>query len=244
MLLLVFFILVVIAGCGSSGGDNHDGSDVDNVSPPRYYAAVAWNLNNCDCSYTAAVSWNASTPEDALRAAVNGCLENRGSQEACNRDSVTSLNCVEDSLRNKQTRRDSCISVSRRLNTDATLAGRIGNYQLTLVEQATGKGRFGRGTLILRTRPEGFEMWGVASTPFYGFTDFEIKAIGAYRAGSLVNEDPHAPGVLVLKGIYSGERSILLRFGPVANQRDLERYDGAYAVLDAHENSADSFAGS
>ncbi len=150
---------------------------------------------------------------------------------------------VEDSLRNTQTRKDSCIPVSGRLNADATLTGRIGHYQLTLVEPANGKGRFVRGTLILRTQPEGFETWGVASTPLYGFTDVDIKAVGAYRAGSLDSEDPQAPGVLVLEGIFSGERSILLRFGSVANQRDLKRYDGAYAVLDVLEISADSFAG-
>ena len=164
MLLLLFFILVAIAGCGSSGGDSNDGSDEDNVITSSVLCRSCMNLNNRDCSYTAAISWNASTLEDALRAAVNECLENRGSQEERNRDSGTCLSCVEDSLRNKQTRKDSCIPVSRRLNTDATLAGRIGNYQLTLVEQGTGKGWFERVTLILRTRPEGFETWGVAST--------------------------------------------------------------------------------
>ena len=90
---------------------------------------------------------------------------------------------------------------------------------------------------MLRKQPEGLESLGSASAPLYGFTDVDIKAVGAYRVGSLASEDPQAPGVLVLEGNYAGERSILLRLGSIANQRDLRRYDGAYTVLEVQVKS-------
>ena len=143
-----------------------------------------------------------------------------------------------------QTGKDSCMATSRSLSADESLAGRRGNYQLTLVEVVNGKdSRSVRGTLTLRKQPQGLESLGSASTPLYGFTDVDIKVVGAYRVGSLVSEDPQAPGVLVLEGNYSGERSILLRLGSIANRRDLKRYDGAYAVLEVGEITTNGFAG-
>ena len=137
------------------------------------------------------------------------------------------------------------MATSGRLSADETLAGRSGNYQLTLVEVVNGNdSRSVRGKLTLRKQPQGLESPGSASTPLYGFTDVDIKAVGAYRVGSLASQDPQAPGVLVLEGNYTGERSILLRLGSTANQRDLIRYDGAYTVLEVHEISAEGFAGS
>ena len=140
--------------------------------------------------------------------------------------------------------KDSCMATSGRLSADETLAGRSGDYQLTLVELVNGNdSRSVRGTLTLRKQPQGLESLGSASTPLYGFTDVDIKAVGAYRVGSLVSKDPQAPGVLVLEGNYAGEKSILLRLGSIANQRDLRRYDGAYAVLEVGEITTNGFAG-
>ena len=140
--------------------------------------------------------------------------------------------------------KDSCMATSGRLSADETLVGRSGNYQLTLVEVVNGNdSRSVRGKLTLRKQPQGLESPGSASTPLYGFTDVDIKAVGAYRVGSLASQDPQAPGALVLEGNYAGERSILLRLGSIANQRDLRRYDGAYAVLEVGEISTNGFAG-
>ena len=129
---------------------------------------------------------------------------------------------------------------------DATLwQDRSGSYRLTLVKPSFGAdGRSAQGTLTLLDAPKGLDSLGSASTPLYGFTDVDIKAVGAHRVGSLLSDDPQAPGVLVLEGNYTGERSILLRLGSTANQRDLIRYDGAYTVLEVHEISAAGFAGS
>ena len=152
---------------------------------------------------------------------------------------------VGDDSKTELTRKDSCAPVSGRLSLDATLAGRTGTFQLTLIEHAYGNdGRSAQGTLTLRNTPERLDSLGSASTPLYGFTDVDIKVVGAYRVGSLASEDPQAPGVLVLEGNYTGERSILLRLGSTANQRDLKRYDGAYTVLEVHEISAGGFTGS
>ena len=141
--------------------------------------------------------------------------------------------------------KDVCMPVSGSLSMDATLADRSGSYRLTLVKPSFGAdGRSAQGTLTLLDAPEGLDSLGSASTPLYGFTDVDIKAVGAHRVGSLLSEDPQAPGVLVLEGNYTGERSILLRLGSTVNQRDLIRYDGAYTVLEVHEISAEGFAGS
>ena len=152
---------------------------------------------------------------------------------------------VGDDSKSGIERKDSCAPVSGSLSMDATLADRSGNYRLTLVKPSFGAdGRSAQGTLTLRKSPEGLDSLGSASTPLYGFTDVDIKVIGAHRVGSLLSEDPQAPGVLVLEGNYTGERSILLRLGSTANQRDLKRYDGAYTVLEVHKISVSGFAGS
>ena len=141
--------------------------------------------------------------------------------------------------------KDACMPVSGSLSMDATLADRSGSYRLTLVKPSFGAdGRSAQGTLTLLEAPEGLDSLGSASTPLYGFTDVDIKAVGAHRVGSLLSDDPQAPGVLVLEGNYTGERSILLRFGSTVNQRDIIRYDGAYTVLEVQEISAEGFAGS
>ena len=151
---------------------------------------------------------------------------------------------AEGGLEMAQTGKDSCMATSGRLSADETLAGQTGIYQLTLVEVVNGNdSRSVRGTLRLRKQPQGLESLGSASTPLYGFTDVDIKAVGAYRVGSLASEDPQAPGVLVLEGNYAGEKSILLRLGSIANQRDLRRYDGTYAVLEVGEITTNGFAG-
>ena len=158
---------------------------------------------------------------------------------------TSEITTAKGDLKTVQTRKDSCIATSRQLSVDATLAGKTGSYQLTLVEVAHGRdSRSVRGMLTLWKQVEGLETWSNASTPLYGFTDVDVKSVGAYRVGSLISEDPAAPGVLVIEGNYSGELNIILRLGSIANQRDLKRYDGAYTVLEVHKINADGFAGS
>ena len=73
---------------------------------------------------------------------------------------------AQDGPEMAQIRKDSCIAISRRLSADETLAGRSGNYQLTLVEVVNGNdSRSVRGTLTLRKQPEDSNRWAARQRP-------------------------------------------------------------------------------
>ena len=138
-----------------------------------------------------------------------------------------------------------CKPASRRLNARATLAGREGTYILTLIQVVDGAdARRAQGVLNLRRQPPGFEMLKTASTPLYGFTDVDLRAVGAHRVGDPASTDPEAPGVLVLESLHDGKRRILLRLGADANRRDSMLFDGAFTVLEVHAIYRGGFAGS
>ena len=137
-----------------------------------------------------------------------------------------------------------CMPTSSHLHPKVTLSDRAGQYQLTLVEVVNGTdARSAQGTLTLRQQPSGLESLGSAATPLYGFTNVNLRAVGAYEVGDPDSEDPQAPGVLVLESDRDGTRRILLRLGADANRRDDMLFDGAYTVLEVREIAADGFAG-
>ena len=137
-----------------------------------------------------------------------------------------------------------CMPTSDSLHPKVTLSDRTGQYQLTLVEVVNGTdARSAQGTLTLRSQPSGLDSLGSAATPLYGFTNVNLRAVGAYEVGDPDSEDPQAPGVLVLESSRTGARRILLRLGADANRRDDMLFDGAYTVLEVHEIAADGFAG-
>ena len=137
-----------------------------------------------------------------------------------------------------------CEPTSSRLSPGATLAGKTGSYRLTLVEVVDSvDARSAAGALTLRRQPPGLDSLGTASTPLYGFTDLDLRAVGAHRVGDPAGTDPQAPGVLVLESGRGGKRRILLRLGADANRRDAALFDGAWTVLEVREIAADSFAG-
>ncbi len=137
-----------------------------------------------------------------------------------------------------------CMPTSDSLHPKVTLSDRTGQYQLTLVEVVNGTdARSAQGTLTLRSQPSGLDSLGSAETPLYGFTNVNLRAVGAYEVGDPDSEDPQAPGVLVLESSRTGARRILLRLGADANRRDDMLFDGAYTVLEVHEIAADGFAG-
>ena len=137
-----------------------------------------------------------------------------------------------------------CEPISERLQAGATLAGMAGPYRLTLVEVVDGTdARSAQGTLTLHQQPPGLDSLGPASTPLYGFTDVNLRTVGAHRVGDPASENPQAPGVLVLESDRGGKRRILLRLGADANRRDTALFDGAYTVLEVHKIDADGFAG-
>ena len=139
---------------------------------------------------------------------------------------------------------DHCAPVSGRLAAGATLAGRIGAYGLTLVEVRNGvHARRAQGVLTLRRQPPEHFMLGTVSTPLYGFTDIDLRAVGAHRVGDPASKNPNAPGALVLESDHDGKRRILLRLGAEANRRDRSLFDGAYTVLEVLKIDAGGFAG-
>ena len=105
-----------------------------------------------------------------------------------------------------------CMPTSNNLHAKATLSGRAGQYQLTLVEVVNGtEARSAQSTLTLRQQLSGLDSLGSAATPLYGFTDVNLRAVGAYEVGDPDSEDPQAPGVLVLESSQTGARRILRR---------------------------------
>ena len=137
-----------------------------------------------------------------------------------------------------------CEPTSGRLAARATLAGRIGAYGLALVEVLNGvHARRAHGVLTLLRQPPGLDRLKTASTPLYGFTDVDLRALGAHRVGDPDSTDPEAPGVLVLESLHDGKRRILLRLGADANRRDEMLFDGAFTVLEVHKISGDGFTG-
>ena len=103
--------------------------------------------------------------------------------------------------------------------------------------------RSATGALTLRRQPPGLDSLGTAATPLFGFTDFDLRRVGAHRVGDPAGEDPKAPGVLVLESGPGGDRRILLRLGSDANRRDSALFDGAWTVLEVREIAPDGFAG-
>ena len=138
-----------------------------------------------------------------------------------------------------------CDTTAAHMNDRATLAGREGTYILSLIQVVDGAdARRAQGVLNLRRQPPGFEMLKTASTPLYGFTDVDLRAVGAHRVGDPASTDPEAPGVLVLESLHDGKRRILLRLGADANRRDEMLFDGAFTVLEVHAIYRGGFAGS
>ena len=133
---------------------------------------------------------------------------------------------------------------SSHLHPKVTLSDRAGQYRLTLVEVVNGTdARSAQGTLTLRQQPSGLDSLGNSATPLYGFTDINLRAVGAYEVGDPASEDPQAPGVLMLESSQTDARRILLRLGADANRRDDMLFDGAYTVLEVREIAANGFAG-
>ena len=145
-----------------------------------------------------------------------------------------------------------CLAPEGPLATDASLAGREGDYRLTMVEEVDGApARTAEGSLVLRTQVEALRQFegtagglipGVTS-PLYGTTDLNVENGGAVRVGDLSSQDPAAPGVLVIESETGASPSLLLRFGSTANRRDLVRFDGGYTVLTVVEIGDGWFAG-
>lgn len=145
-----------------------------------------------------------------------------------------------------------CVRPEGLLSADASLEGRAGEYNLTMVEEVDGTAtRTAEGSLVLLNQVEALRQFagsaggsipGVTS-PLFGSTDVNVEGVGALRVGSLSSEDPASPGVLVIESKTGTSPSILLRFGSDANRRTLVRFDGGYTVLTVVEIAAESFSG-
>jgi len=145
-----------------------------------------------------------------------------------------------------------CLRRDGPLPADASLEGRAGEYQLTMVEEVEGDpARTARGSLVLFTQVDSLRQFAGSAggtiprvtSPLFGTTDLSLDGVGAVRVGDLSSEDPASPGVLVIESETGASPSILLRFGSTANRRDLVRFDGGYTVLMVGEITAESFGG-
>ena len=123
-----------------------------------------------------------------------------------------------------------CAAPTGTLAADATAAGLVGPFDLTIV--ATDGAQAGK-------RASGSLSLIVADTLHYGSTDVNLDAVGALKLGDPAAAAPAAPGVKVLAS--PGE--ILLRLGSDANQAGVLRFDGGYTVLRVRELGDGAFRG-
>lgn len=138
-----------------------------------------------------------------------------------------------------------CGPVGAELAAGATLAGMEGDYTVVLVaEEGVDLAVWTGGVLSLRTMPDELSDLGGATVPMYGWTDLVLDPVGAFEAGELGSTSAEAPGVLVLETARGSSARVLLRLGADANRRDVQRFDGAFTVLEVHRIDADAFAGS
>ena len=149
-----------------------------------------------------------------------------------------------------------CRASSGSLPRTASAASLAGEYRLHLTATSgAGAGRTAEGSL--RLRPVGdsaareIVVLGVRDTTSHaalsGTTDLDPAAVGAARTGSLVSEDPDAPGVLAIERRpprADAGTEIMLRLGADANRRGVVRYDGGYFALNVRAIEPDRFTGS
>lgn len=125
------------------------------------------------------------------------------------------------------------------LGPGATLQEMSGSYTLTMV------GADGRtsGSLMLREQPAELRTMMDADTPLGGSVEIDLAAVDAQTVRMLDSTDPAAPGALVLESDGSEGRTILVRLGSEANRRDVQAFDGAYAVLSVRAIEEGGFSG-
>lgn len=133
-----------------------------------------------------------------------------------------------------------CAPTAATLDAGATLGGMSGSYTLTMVG-ATARTT---GSLTLSEQPADMRRMQDATTPLGGMVEIDLAAVGAQTVRMLDSMDPAAPGALVLESDGSEGRTVLVRFGSEANQRDVRAFDGAYTVLSVMAIEEGGFAGS
>lgn len=148
-----------------------------------------------------------------------------------------------------------CRPTTGSLPRTASSAELAGDYRLRVIATSgAGTGRSVDGALRLRRLEEATRrevvVLGVRDTtsrfPLSGTTDLDPATLGAVRTGSLVAEDPEAPGVLVIErrpARPDAATEIMLRLGAEANRRGVIRYDGGYFALNVRSITPEGFAG-
>jgi len=150
-----------------------------------------------------------------------------------------------------------CRPTTGNLPRTASSAELAGDYRLrvTATSGGAGAGRWVDGALRLRplddATPREVVVLGVRDTTsrflLSGTADLDPATLGAVRTGSLVAEDPEAPGVLVIEhrpARPDAGTEIMLRLGADANRRGVLRYDGGYFALNVRSITPEGFAGS
>lgn len=141
-----------------------------------------------------------------------------------------------------------CVAEKGELGAGATLEEAAGSYRLTLVAAAADAGQVSvSGWLHLEpNQPALREFAEGVSTPLYGWTDIELRPVGAVEVGDAGSRDPLRPGVLVLERRPDPALAprITLRLGSLANLRtERGAFDGGYLALHVEQLEQDSFRG-
>ena len=135
-----------------------------------------------------------------------------------------------------------CTVMEDNITAGTSMSNLAGEYQLTLVAtEGAQQSHSVSGELALVEHndedryirsPDGSPEPGVV-VPLYGTTTVSLDRVGAVKLGDLESTDPMKPGVAVME--HRAEQSslpdIVLRFGSLANQRDITRFDGGFTAL-------------
>ena len=142
------------------------------------------------------------------------------------------------------------------LGANAQAESLAGSYRVTLVgTSADYSDRQIQGMLELHPQDSAFQSIALpggvpvsgAHMPLYGALDAAIEDVGGMRLGRADLLDPAQPGVAVLEqvtqNVTGSVRSITMRVGSDANNRDLVRFDGGFMALYVQDVTPEGFGG-
>ena len=152
-------------------------------------------------------------------------------------------------------RKDACVPTGAARIESAPTADMSGEFALTLAATTGPKSQYrvaGKVWLVSSDADHRhpFTMGGAkvedVVTPYFGWAEVELEAVGALEIGDVSSRDPNEPGVLWLEqrvGAPDGPVSITIRLGSLANRSGSQEFDGSYTALHVYEASPSRFAG-
>lgn len=152
-------------------------------------------------------------------------------------------------------RKDACVPTGAARITSAPTADMSGEFALTLVATTGPESQHrvaGKVWLVSSDTAHrhpitvgGAKVEDVV-TPYFGWVEVELEAVGALEIGDVSSRNPDEPGALWLEqrvGAPDRPTSITIRLGSVANRWGSQEFDGSYTALHVYEASPSGFAG-